>query len=214
MGTCKCIETRKWHMPSLRFLSLNSTSAPKAKANSFSHKTATEGFVAHVGDSPSVRDRSLVTRALRTRLRVPLLGNGLELRFPEHTGALLGVSGVRRGLVFLTPIRSRVVVRNPQACAPCAQSPPRCPSGPRGDSSDQSWQTIGGFQGCAIKSHTPTIYPAQESNQEGRTGGLRDALAYRPYGHAPRPRLGAPRRLWRPSLGDDHRVLRLEHREL
>ena len=36
----------------------------------------------------------------------------------------------------------------------------------------------------------------------------------RPYRHAPRPRLGAPRRLWRPSLGNDHRVFRVEHRGL
>ena len=42
------------------------------------------------------------------------------------------------------------------------KSPPQCPSGPRDDSSRQSWETTGGFQGCTIISHTPTIYPGQD----------------------------------------------------
>ena len=59
-----------------------------------SHNTR-EGLrlVAHLGDSPS-----RVSTGSVTRLRVPLLGNGLELRISEHTGALLVVSGVRRSL--------------------------------------------------------------------------------------------------------------------
>ena len=76
-----------------------------------SHNTR-EGLrlVAHLGDSPS-----RVSTGSVTRLRVPLLGNGLELRISEHTllahSWWLVVSGVRWALVFrLLLIRSRVAV--------------------------------------------------------------------------------------------------------
>ena len=40
-----------------------------------------------------------------------------------------------------------------------------------------------------------TIYPGQKSNH-GKAALTLKVHARRPYGHAPRTRLGAPRRLW------------------
>ena len=64
-------------------------------------------LVARMGGSPSLRDRSLATRALRTYLRVPFLGTGLELERSEHILALLVVSGVPKSIqIRPTPTQS------------------------------------------------------------------------------------------------------------
>ena len=64
------------------------------------NRTSDSDSVAHVGDSPSVRDRLLVTRALRTRLRVPLLGSGLDLEVLPPGRGRNGRGEGRPGLVL------------------------------------------------------------------------------------------------------------------
>ena len=130
-------------------------------------------------------------------LRVPLLGNGLELRAYRCTpGSVRSAPGTCLSSNY-HPVPSSPVpasVRSVHAKSHCDAR--RGPVG-RGDSSGQSWETNGGFQGWAIS------FPIHSPSTLARRATRKAVLAFevhsrRPYGHImPRGRAaveGAPPR--------------------